>query len=82
MIDSSDIRPRAFTPRTVAESFKTRVFRRTVLGASPSSRFLVSTKNLFRGQGVPELSHRAIVATLCGAADCSCFGRVIVNNSG
>jgi hypothetical protein len=28
------------------------------MGASPSSRFLVSTKNLCRGQRVPDLGHR------------------------
>jgi hypothetical protein len=50
--------------------------------ASPSSRFLVSTKNLSRGQDVLDLSDLAFVTILYCAIGCSCFGQVTMNNPG
>src|SRR6266542_2897550 len=49
---------------------------------SPSSPFLVSTKNLCRGQRVPSYDDRFSVATFLGAESCPCFGRVTMNNPG
>src|SRR6266545_2093940 len=50
--------------------------------ASPSSRLLVSTKNLCRGQGVPDRNHQFSVTTFFAEEYCSCFGRVTMNNPG
>jgi hypothetical protein len=51
-------------------------------GRSPSSPFLVSTKNLCRGQPVSGCDHRFSVTTFIGAESCPCFDRVTMNNSG
>jgi len=48
--------------------------------ASRSSRFLVSTKNLFRGQGVETLKIHVLSKNLFDAVTCPCFGRVTMNN--
>src|SRR5713101_7522131 len=49
---------------------------------SPSSRFLVSTENLCRGQRIPDRRQRSSVARFLGAACCPRFGRVTMNNPG
>ena len=50
--------------------------------ASPSSVFLVPTKNLSREQGVPQCHEIVTEKTAYLSARCPCFGRVSVNYAG